>query len=566
MQQLKLTDFGWHRDQPDISNMSASEMKAFLDAPAEMLMNKVNEIIGEDGATNLSKLSQRQETLEEKVVSFVTETQSPGTPEAVIAGASELVDKALSHDGQRVLRFLVSSDVHQKNDHELITKGTRELGQAMAEVLKMMKVDFVADLGDVAWGGAEDAPDKIADQIKAYKRLCSAFKGENAVYCRGNHDVASQEGTAVSLNVLDALLPSSNGQYYYMDFEKQKVRVIVLDTESEGVLSYEQLLWFATVALNMEGKNGWSVMTMSHKPLDCRADENAASVLKCFISHNIYMQDSTNAESIFADYRNIKCDYIGHFHGHTHSFSVVKMRPMGLIEMDAVQMGIPNACFTRSNESLGSGDERYATPETYHKEDLDGKRTSFNLVTVDLNSKVVYLDNYGAGIDRTVNYDFSDYTNQLPLATDEQGNIYEGKGYKENTYLSENTVQSKDGFVTTGFIPVPETVDRQGGQVVLYFSGITFQKNEFARITFYDAEKNHIGLASSKTFVDDFSDASSVDKVALWDENGNLKQLDISEPCYYFKRGTNQIIIKYIRLCAQHIDENSIITVNEEIV
>ncbi len=561
MQLLKTTDFGWHREQPDISDKSAAEMKAFLDAPTETLLNKVNEVIGEDGAPSLAELGGRQEKLEEKVVTFVTESQSTGVPEAVIEGASQLVDRALSHDSDRVLRFLVSSDVHQKNDHELITKGTKELGQAMAEVRKMIALDFAADLGDVAWGGNEDTPDKILSQIKTYKRLV----GQNQIYCPGNHDVKSQAGEPVSENALGALLPAPDGRNYYLDFEKQKVRVIVLDTEKDGVLSFETLKWLATDALNMEGKDYWGVLTMAHKPLDYLNAESAPNILRAFIQHLIYMKDTTDGKSIFANFANHNCSYIGHFHGHTHSYSVVKMCYTGGQPMNAWQLGIPNACYTRSNESLGSADERYATPKTYHKEDIDGKRTSFNLVTIDLNSKVVYLDNYGAGINRVVSYDFSNFTNQLPRATDEDGNIYNGKGYKENTYLSEDTILAKEGFVTTGFIPVPETVDRQGGQVVIHLSGVTFQKSDFSRITFYDAEKNHISLASSQTFVDDFSDTSSVDKVALWDENGNLKQLDISETCYYFKRGTNKIIIKYIRLCAQHIDENSIITVNEAI-
>ena len=559
MQLLKLTDFNWHREQPDISDKSAAEMKAFLDAPTETLLNKVNEIIGEDGAPSLSELGDRQGKLEEKVVTFVTESQSTGVPEAVIEGASQLVDKALSHDSSRVLRFLVSSDVHQKNDHELITKGTKELGQAMAEVRKMIALDFAADLGDVAWGGKEDGPDKILRQIQTYKRLV----GANQIYCTGNHDVMSQAGEPVSDNALGALLPAPDGRNYYLDFEKQKVRVIVLDTEKEGALPFEALRWLATEALNMEGKDGWGVMTMSHKPLDCYAGEKAPTILRAFIRHAIYMTDSIDGKNIYANFSNHNCDYIGHFHGHTHSFSVVKMCWTGSQQMDAWQMGIPNACFTRSNESLGSGDERYATPETYHKEDIDGKRTSFNLVTVDLNCKAVYLDNYGAGIDRVVSYDFSDYTNQLPLATDEQGNIYEGKGYKENSYLSGETVLATDGVVTTGFIPIPETVDRQAGQVVLHLANTAFKKNDLARMALYDAEKTHLHLASSNTFVDDFTDGGT-DKVATWDEDGNLVKLDVSEVCYYFKnRGTSPA---FIRLCGGGIDENSIITVNEEIV
>ncbi len=64
MELLKQTDFGWHAQQPDVSKLSAAEMKAFLDAPTHTLMDKVNEVIGkkndvvgEEGAASLYALS-----------------------------------------------------------------------------------------------------------------------------------------------------------------------------------------------------------------------------------------------------------------------------------------------------------------------------------------------------------------------------------------------------------------------------------------------------------------------------------------------------------------------------
>ena len=58
MEQLKQTDFRWHAEQPDVPGLSASEMKAFMDAPVHTLVNKVNEVIGEVEAVDLSTLRQ----------------------------------------------------------------------------------------------------------------------------------------------------------------------------------------------------------------------------------------------------------------------------------------------------------------------------------------------------------------------------------------------------------------------------------------------------------------------------------------------------------------------------
>ena len=45
MNKLTDSDFSWHADQPDVPGKTAAEMKAFLDAPAKTLMEKVNDII-----------------------------------------------------------------------------------------------------------------------------------------------------------------------------------------------------------------------------------------------------------------------------------------------------------------------------------------------------------------------------------------------------------------------------------------------------------------------------------------------------------------------------------------
>lgn len=56
MKKLEKTDFSWHADQPDVPNMSAAGMKAFLDAPILTLMNKLNKIIGGDESKSLAEL------------------------------------------------------------------------------------------------------------------------------------------------------------------------------------------------------------------------------------------------------------------------------------------------------------------------------------------------------------------------------------------------------------------------------------------------------------------------------------------------------------------------------
>ena len=142
----------------------------------------------------------------------------------------------------------------------------------------------------------------------------------------------------------------------------------------------------------MNDKPDWSVITFAHHPLSygMTSLNSAVMLIDSFIANG--------------------GKYIAHFHGHAHAFSVVRMQKKTngvYTDINAWEICIPNACYTRNNQYLGNTNERlarYSTATTYDKQDADGKRTSFNLVTICLNEKKIYADNYGAGIDREIAY------------------------------------------------------------------------------------------------------------------------------------------------------------------
>ena len=347
-------------------------------------------------------------------------------PQAVITGASDLVDKALSREDTRTLRFLISSDAHQKNDHELITKGTKELAQAHGEVLKLIGVDFVANLGDTTWGSSTSDNTTVLEEGKVYNRfMLDTIRGETQMWTEGNHETdkltASQIHGLIYANNKGLVQDADHWieGYGYMDFPNQKVRVICLNTNQGTAsgnvsgMSNEQLKWLAETALDMSGKPDWGIITMGHHPLSHNTVSlmrYAAETIKAFINGDNFSFTTNDNFTFGIDYTNKNCQYIGHFHGHAHAFSVVKMQryvSSGVYEeLDAWEICIPNACYTRNNQYLNNGQysERYSTETTYNKDDIDGKRTSFNLVTVCLNEKKIYADNYGAGIDRVISY------------------------------------------------------------------------------------------------------------------------------------------------------------------
>lgn len=419
-------------------------------------------------------------------------------PDGVKQEASNLVDKAISREGKRLFRFLISADAHQKNDNEYITKGNIELGKAHSEILNLIGVDFIANLGDIAWAANTNTVEEVKEQIKSFHRLVSThLKGENLLYLEGNHDDGNYsldtypDTLKLTSSAINTLIYSKNKNvvydeehvvdgYCYKDFEQLKVRVICLNTNQGtgdgGVIEGYQLKWFAEKALDMTNKTDWSVITLAHHPLNYPMStlfKDCINILDAFINGENLSYTTSNGTSVTIDYTNKNCQYVGHFHGHAHAFSVVKMQKYvnnSYVDIDAYEICIPNSCYSRNNQYLGNANERfarYSTEITYDKENVDGKRTSFSLVTVCLDEKIIYIDNYGVGIDREVSYKGTttiDYTNLVSISVASDGVTIYGidynedgiaDGYENGKYVSTDGVYSKDdSFVSTGYIKI----------------------------------------------------------------------------------------------------------------
>lgn len=549
----------------------------------------------------------------EEVKGLAEQIADYSTPQAVVDGVSTLVNKALSRADGNMIRFPIYSDAHQNNDNELITKGNKELGQAIGEIVKLIGVDFVSSLGDGAWASYANTKEHVRDQLKQLNRFVNPYiEGEQKLNCEGNHDDANYstvdndgDGTTSSTEKLSlaetfSLIYAKNKNvvydtdhyidgYCYKDFEHIKTRVICLNTEqgtSDGaVMEGYQLKWFAETALNMTGKNDWNVITLAHHPLSYgmpSLDEDAVSIVEAFINSSNFSYTTDDGTTIAIDYADKSCQYVAHFHGHCHAFSVVKMQKYNsgtfVNEVDAWEICIPNACYERNNQYLGHSIERiaqYSTETTYNKSDEDGKRTSFNLITVDLDNKIIYADNYGAGIDRTVDYTVFDetedggntgtsYTNQIPLSTDSNGSIYNEKGYKEDTYLSGGVEGTRTGVCTTGFIPldgINETSYAKGTQIIYLDSIETLNTNTNVRLALYNTQKaeKHTLTATLLTS-DEYIELTT-------DDNGYITSIDLTNwlAHYNAEDADHNWQVAYFRLCSPGIDSESIITVNEPI-
>ena len=144
------------------------------------------------------------------------------------------------------------------------------------------------------------------------------------------------------------------------------------------------------------------------------------------------------------------------------------------------------------------------------------------------------------------------YTNQIPISTDANGNVYNDVGYKQGVYLSSGNEGSRSGSYATGFIPCGTYPN-----YTVYLKNVTFDKDaedkNYHRIAIYDSDKSHlvtINAASTGSTVNAVTDANGV-----W-------------TTFQFRPTTNNVDVKnmaYFRLCCSYIGEDSVITVNEPI-
>lgn len=139
------------------------------------------------------------------------------------------------------------------------------------------------------------------------------------------------------------------------------------------------------------------------------------------------------------------------------------------------------------------------------------------------------------------------YTNQLTISTDTDGTVYNGTGYKADSYLSSGNVGTKSGYYTTGFIPI-----KYGD--TLYFKNCTIQAEQsYHRFAFYDSNKTYLSGRQHNTTSSQLGSHTT----PIYGTDGNMTTLNID--------GSYWSDAAYIRFCCSYLGEDSIVTVNEPI-
>lgn len=141
------------------------------------------------------------------------------------------------------------------------------------------------------------------------------------------------------------------------------------------------------------------------------------------------------------------------------------------------------------------------------------------------------------------------YTNQIPISTDESGNIYNGTGYKNDHRINSSGVEDYlAGAVLTGYIPV------HAGDTIRVLSGYldpNWSSAGSARSRLYKSDKSGITSITHNSMA-----SSAFLSNVVTDGGGYITQFDIA---------ADKTDVAFIRLTMKGTGENAVATVNEEL-
>lgn len=369
-------------------------------------------------------------------------------PSYVIEEAERVADNILSVRTAESLVFLTGSDIHVNIDDSVSKTAIEHMGQGMNQIRRYTTPDCIVLLGDYVDNASETVTEAKSEIKYARNTVSEAMKGCPMLWLNGNHDCSSGiEGNRLTNNEIFSYVGSNNSNaptivvddtnivknYGYIDFSKQKIRLIYLNTsdmvDSSTLTSYftkTQGDWLVSKALDLSSKGddelNWGVIVCSHHPFTSRAD--IKDILFGF-ADKTSGNTSTSNGSVSFDFTNVKAEFISHFHGHLHNFRADTYISSG--GKSVVSITVPNACPTPSNYygkditqegnnivgeqgSYDDGDKlREVDPNTgksvyYYKTAGTAEDTSFCAITVDRENGKIYAHCYGAGYDREVTY------------------------------------------------------------------------------------------------------------------------------------------------------------------
>lgn len=175
--------------------------------------------------------------------------------------------------------FPMITDTHMDADEDLWKPSVYGL-MCCNEVFKSGISDLLVIGGDIANtnGTEKDISKATFDFVLSKLLTATSDSFGRRLIVKGNHELPKFISKQKFSNISDGKLnlnvvkneADADGNYGYIDFVTQKIRLIYLDTsriDYKGTADDVQFFWLGDVALNMSDKSGWMVLIIAHEPL-----------------------------------------------------------------------------------------------------------------------------------------------------------------------------------------------------------------------------------------------------------------------------------------------------------
>ena len=322
-----------------------------------------------------------------------------------------------------------------------VQEGLSDMRYGIKEIAKQTHIDFYASFGDIIYrtGGYTSFNKGVQEINAATKLINDAFDNNAQVRMTGNHDpnCVNTSGYYFDKELMNTYMGIYNtnfvrdenypyGGYGYCDFERQKVRMFVLNTSFyDGVINKEswsehptrynlgtnQAKWICNTLLELNEKtdaNNWNIIFLSHVALDTSSqDSDNRGIGKYTPLINAYINGGTIAYdgTTFNFSGNNQAKIKVFINGHTHNYNFGNMRQVhqqGKITVidnvfPILRIDLPNALDGREDASFNG--------VTYNKTPDSDKSTTFVVMTIDFDKNIIYERHYGAGIDIIYHYE-----------------------------------------------------------------------------------------------------------------------------------------------------------------
>ena len=343
--------------------------------------------------------------------------------------------------------FIAMSDTHhydgqsdtgdssvQSDSSGLITNiGNLHAAMAAKILAYALDVDFVAHLGDVAWGHKTTPSWLLNKQIDEFLNLLN--ETGNSIprfYAIGNHDTGfynyNNGGTLETGSNLYTKFTSQSdsestvfgdatyGGYCYRDFESKKLRIFLLNScdthiseHADNGMSHDQCQWFidSLQQLNEKGDaSEWKFIVLCHYPADYGANATLSQILYTYVGGYSSVSGDYYENDDF-DYED-KATFIAQFHGHTHNFLTGRLNSHVLSgepwPFNGTRVCIPNAQYNRENYYDTVLGVNFHEDKDYPKTPGTAEDTSFVVNVINPSEGAIHSICYGAGYNRLISF------------------------------------------------------------------------------------------------------------------------------------------------------------------